>query len=69
MVVGSTVAGTNAYLNATIAGHLATDRHGAMECTNNYTNSRLPTILVGFAEYGSIDGAIILTYPSILMII
>ena len=39
MVVGSTVAGINAYLDATFAGHLATDSLGILELPTNYTHS------------------------------
>ena len=39
MVLGSTVAGVNSYLNAIVAGHLASDAAGSLELPANLTNS------------------------------
>ena len=39
MLLGSTVAGINHYLDATFAAHLATDAAGSLETPNNYTSS------------------------------
>ena len=39
MIVGSTVAGTNSYLNAAVAGRLASDAAGTLRLPYTYTNS------------------------------
>ena len=39
MILGSTVAGTSAYLNATYAGHLNSDPLGTLDTPINYTNT------------------------------